>query len=361
MFLRSAGSLALLLGVACAGSAGDPPGGDPADGGVAEDALAGRDATSPVDAGRADSGGGGAPPWRPFAGDSPWNTPIEENPAIDPNSDALIEALATSSPQWPWLGIAMPQYSIPVYWVDSSAALVDVTVNRLAGEGFRDDPRAPIPPGAMPAAGTDRHMAIVDRAANREWDFWHASFDGANWSCDVCAAIDLSGSGVRPYPQRGSPTWWRSHGSRACGFALTAGLILVEEMQAGAIEHALVLNYPGIRSRWFKPPASTAQATFPAVSPDFGIPCGGRVQLDPAIDVEALSVSESGKIVLRALQKYGAYIGDFGGSITLCAESSPDALAVWQSGLLSVDELRDEFDLRDLRVLELGPLIDDGN
>ncbi len=158
----------------------------------------------------------------------------------------------------------------------------------------------------------------------------------------------------------GCPDWWRSHGSRACGFPLTAGLITVDEIRAGRIEHALVLGYPGIRSRYFTPPASTAQAAFPGISPTEGIPCGGRIQLDPSIDVNTLGLSNTGRIIARALQEYGAFIGDGNGSISLYADASPTARSAWDAGLLRTPELR-SLSLRSFRVLQLGQLYNDGN
>ncbi|MCK6549744.1 hypothetical protein L6R52_28160, partial [Myxococcota bacterium] len=327
------------------------------DAAMAPDATvdAGTLADAGVDAGQPDTG-----VWRPFAANSPWNTPIGPSPAIDPDSPHQIDRLATSS-QWSWLSIAIDQYSVPVYFIDAATTpLVPVTVTRLAGEGFRTSPSAPIPAGAAPAAGTDAHLALVDRATGQEWDFWQAA-NGAGWTCGVCATADTLGSGVRPYPQQGRMDWWRSHGARACGFPLTAGLITVEEIQAGRIDHALVIGYPGIRSRYFTPPASTAQATAGPLIPTDGIPCGGRIQLDPSIDVTTLGLSPAGVVIARALQEYGAYVGDGNGSVALYADASPAARAVWSSGVLRSNDLRTLINLRSFRLLQLGQLYDDGN
>ncbi len=328
-----------------------------ADSGIRADAGAVLDGGGVADIGVA-SGDGGA--WRPFAADSPWNTPIAASPAIDPGSTSMINALATSS-QWAYLDVAIAQYSVPIYWVDSAALpLLPVTISRVAGYGFHSDARAPLPPGAAPAAGGDRHLALIDRRTHWEWDFWHAANSGGAWTCDVCAQIDTNGRGVRPYPEQTIPDWWDAHGARACGFPLSAGLITVEEMQAGRIDHALVIGYPGIRSRYFTDPASTAQATFGSLSQISGIPCGGRIQLDPTLDVDALPLSAGAKIIARALQRYGAYVGDFNGSIALYADSSPDAQAAWSTGLLRTADLR-SLDLHRFRVLQIGTLFDDHN
>ena len=87
------------------------------------------------------------------------------------------------------------------------------------------------------------------------------------------AVADLTGSGVRPMADS-NPTWYTSHGPRACGFPLIAGLIRTEEIEAGRIDHALVLAYPHIRAGIYTSPASTAQTRIGDDSiKSRGIPC----------------------------------------------------------------------------------------
>jgi hypothetical protein len=301
--------------------------------------------------------------WRPFSDASPWNTPIPANPAIDANSQALIADLASSSSAIPNLWINIQEYSIPVFWADASTTSQRLSVTLLAGQGFgtgaSGSALVPIPAGAAPSAGTDRHLCIVDKQSHTEWGSWDTSHAASGWTAQVAATTDLSGTGVRP-PKTGNPTWWTSPGARACGFPLVAGLISVEEIQKGKIEHALVIAYPHIRTHWYVPPASTAQATGGQAQPTRGVPCGGHIQLDPALDVDALPLSTSGKIIARALQEYGAFVGDFAGAIALYADASPDALGAWNRGLLKNGELS-ALDLRRLRVLALGPMLEDTN
>jgi hypothetical protein len=301
----------------------------------------------------------GSSPWRPFDRTSPWNTPIAEGAKLAPDSAALVADLARSS-KWPFVTINIEPYGIPVYWVDERTPRQLVTVTVVAGRGFeKRKTEVPIPADATAAGGTDKHLCIVDRAKSIEWGFWEAEKSAAGWTCSVCATADLAGSGVRP-PATRDP-WWMGHGARACGFALVAGLITVDELRAGVIEHALVLAYPHIRSRYYMAPASTAQSTTNEALPGRGIPCGGRVQLDPALDVDRMGLSRSGRAIARALQTYGAYIGDFSGAVSLYAEASPAAQAVYKSGLLDTYEVKDRIDLERLRVLEFGPLFDQKN
>jgi hypothetical protein len=214
----------------------------------------------------------------------------------------------------------------------------------------------PIPAGATPDPAGDHHMAVVDPARGLEWGCWDMRLEGGRWVAGLCATADLAGDGVRP-PATTARPWTAAHGARACGFPLLAGLIRVEEVEAGRIDHALVIAYPNVRSGWFTPPASTGSA----VGTSNGIPCGGRVQLDPSLDLDALGLSRTGRILARALQEYGAYVGDYSGAIDLFAENAPAALARWRAGLLSTYELKGKLDLRRLRVLLPGTLLDNGN
>lgn len=305
--------------------------------------------------------------WRPFADSSPWNTRIAANAALHPDSAELIEDFS-SVPGQDTLWMNIDEYGIPLYWVDSTNTQMVNVMAGLGGTGFRTGAPAegdvegrglaPIPPGAMPAPGTDRHLLVVDRQTRMEWGFFNAARSGATWRVDMAATQDLAGSGVRP-PKHDSP-WWAGHGPRACGFGLMAGLITVDEIKAGRIEHALVIAYPHIRSRYYTPPASTAQGTFAEAQPDRGIMCGGRIQLDPGLDVTTLGLSRAGVAIARALQEYGAFVGDYSGAMSLYVDSSADAQAYWATGVLD-GNTAGEIPLDRFRVMRSGTVYDDMN
>lgn len=63
----------------------------------------------------------------------------------------------------------------------------------------------------------------------------------------------------------------------------------------------------------------------------------------------------------RALQDYGAYVGDYSGAMSLYADNSPTAMAEWNGGLLDTYAFDGVLDLTSFRVLELGTLYDNGN
>jgi hypothetical protein len=91
------------------------------------------------------------------------------------------------------------------------------------------------------------------------------------------------------------------------------------------------------------------------------IPEGVRVQLDPSIDVNSLPLSPGGKIIAKALQTYGAWLGDTGGATAIYAQeflykdgSGQVHLdqGPWQ-GLLSGSDLSN-FPINGLRVIQVN-------
>jgi hypothetical protein len=255
-----------------------------------------------------------------------------------------------------------------VYWVDSTKTPVQTVSASLGGTGFRTGAasdsvaagtgQAPIPNGATPAAGTDKHMSIVDRTAHTEWGFWNADDSTGSWTAGEASTMDLSGNGVRP-PTNDNP-WWAGQGPRACGYSLIAGLITTDDIQSGEIRHALVVAYPHIESRYYTPPASSAQGTTSEALPTRGIPCGGHVQLDPSLDVTKLGLSPSGLLIARALQTYGAFVGDFSGAVSLYADASTAAQSYWNGGMLGNADAS-KIPLSSFRVLTIGMLYDNHN
>jgi hypothetical protein len=369
----------LALGCACgSGRAGTTAAGAPDSGSV--------DANAPQDDGGAPAVDAGAPEgaaapgseggsstdassaaWRPFDDTSPWNTLVPGDAATDPDSGAMIADFASIAGQTTiWINIQ--QYSVPVYWVDSATTPMQTVSASVGGTGFRTGATsdsasagtglAPIPSGATPAAGTDKHLCIVDRNAETEWGFWDAVDGTSGWTAGEASTMDLSGDGVRP-PTNDTP-WWAGQGPRACGYSLIAGLITTDEIMAGQIRHALILAYPHIESRYYTPPASSAQGTTSEALPTRGIPCGGHLQLDPTLDVTTLGLSPAGLAIAVALQQYGAFVGDFSGAVSLYADESPTAQAYWDGGVLGNSAVS-AIPLNRFRVLQLGTIYDNNN
>lgn len=86
---------------------------------------------------------------------------------------------------------------------------------------------------------------------------------------------------------------------------------------------------------------------------------GGHIQRDPSADVQALPWAASSRIILQALQKSGAFVGDFSEAISLYAANAPSALASCRAGLLDPYDISTVFKQDMLRKFRLLKMADD--
>lgn len=300
--------------------------------------------------------------WRPFSNNSPWNQKITADAQTDPQSKQLIDSLSLGG-----LYINIKDWSVPSYFIDSDTVpKVNVINSRpgVYGKGFAEPNRIPVLPWfiASPPVGefSDNHLCIIDTNKMIEWDMWAARKNKDSiWTTGLGSVTDLRSTGVE-IPWFEQEREFDSHRSRAGGFPLIAGLIRPDEIKAGKIEHALVFAYQRGKSEFFIPPASTAQATFMEMNNRYGIPMGGRIQLDPSINVDTLKLSEPCKIIARALQEYGAFNGDYAGAFVIYLDNSPSALKYWKGVINNEDLLKvfnPDFIQKHFRVIEMGNLL----
>jgi hypothetical protein len=301
--------------------------------------------------------------WRPFSADSPWNTPIGENPKLDPNSDVLAADVGAGGD----LYINMAEWSVMVKYFDSSAApkrSVRALYEGRYGRGFGPDDLVPLPADTLPEGATDaqtHYTTLVDPVRNIAWDTRQLgkSLQG-DWFAGFGTKVDLTGTGV-------SMPWMKAErsdlaaGPRPSGTPLIAGLIRVDEVKAGRIDHALAFAYPMAQTGKFVPPASTAlTAASPEGERHIGLPMGARIQLDPAYDIDQTLLSPGAKVVAKALQEYGAILVDEAGATVLYAESGAEQLAAWD-GVLAAGDLQmlftQDFIATHFRVIDTGPAL----
>jgi hypothetical protein len=101
----------------------------------------------------------------------------------------------------------------------------------------------------------------------------------------------------------------------ASGFALLGGSVRPEEIASGVIPHALSIMTPLTKKSYIACPAT---ATDGSSSSSGAIPEGARIRLNPSYQIPS-SWPAWQKIIAQALQTYGAYVSDTGGSLAAYA------------------------------------------
>jgi hypothetical protein len=169
-----------------------------------------------------------------------------------------------------------------------------------------------VPPDLDPPPGSDGNTVIVDWTQRLAISLHQPSpnSDGS-WSATWVTVASLLGSGVP------------SQGGNGSGVSHLAGVVELDEIAGGHIDHALVFstNVACKDVRRYPARKTDGQSTVAGC-----VPLGARVQLDPSVNVDQLAVPAGVKTVARALQKYGAYAVDRGGApMALYFQVAPDA------------------------------------
>ena len=235
---------------------------------------------------------------------SAFNQPIPAGAAIDPHSDAYVAALADAGGSH-GLVVALRRWTVPVYFASASTPRTDVrlTASWRAADWML---RVPVPRNAAPDPSSDGHLTILDRSTGCEFDFFQAHHENGVWTSGWANSLRLAGKGVY------------AHGlsTRGSGFANLAGVIWPKELRDRAIRHALLFSYPHTSSRGAVAPATETDGENTSVD---ALPEGARLQLDPSLDLRKLGLSPAAYTIGKALQRYGMYLGDTGGGISLYA------------------------------------------
>lgn len=282
-----------------------------------------------------------------FAADSIWNTPIEANPAIDPNSEIMVNQilkdLAKNSVD-PVLSV--DDYSVTVFFADENTPRIDVEIRNSWNMGFDVLLDVPMPENAVPDPGTDGHLAIIDESTGYVYEFWQAKQrDNGNWTASWGARIPLDSDGIYPYGMS----------SRASGFSVMAGVIWPEEFENG-IEHALILSIPTVKKGGPVPPATETDGRH---TTEGAIPEGARIQLNPELNLDNFFLTPYERAICEALQTYGAFVGDVSGSIEFETVNPLSFDGDPYNGMFTEQWIiLNNIPFEELRVLELPPLIE---
>lgn len=251
---------------------------------------------------------------RPFSNASPWNTPTAggtawfDTPSVHQlpdgstrhwwvNTDSV--GVWWSSPTDPIWTFDLPDYVAPAWHRNRTATTLQM--------------RAPA--NLVAGSDVDHILAVADPLSGDYVELWQASVDPATHTVTNLAGTPGWAIGnLKAGP--GAGTMSNNDGVRAANFSWIAGLLTGADLTAGRIDHALVVALP---NDVLKGGGQTGTGAWraPATAWDAGywngpVQMGSRLGI-PATTPKPTGLSVMGSMLFDALQKYGAFVGDFAG------------------------------------------------
>jgi hypothetical protein len=262
-------------------------------------------------------------PFRFFAPDSVWNRPVPASALLAPRSADLVDAfdaeIAREEPAKHGPSINTIFYSVPIDTVSAEQPTVKVT---LASASKNPTLQAawdavPLPPNAEPAAGTDKHLVVWQPSTDKLWEFWRLGKTEAGWEAAWGGAIQnvSYNSGVYgPEAWLGAQPGWGASGT---SLSIAGGLITLEDLEKGVINHALAMAIPNVRAGVYASPAhrSDGKSTEP-----LSLPEGAHLRLNPKLNLTALHLTRLTLMMARAAQRYGIVIRDKASHVVFYAQ-----------------------------------------
>ena len=303
-----------------------------------------------------------------FSPDSPWNQDIG-GAAVLPESDKQIlvtyrvllgdisdlEGYNEPATNWPYMDINLYYFSIPIFLVGTETQSVficeDDGIPGWPNPKFNIDEEGgpvnvPAPAGMVRTAGpedsdADGHLVLYDPKTHIAYDYYRVTTQSGEGEClgftggmtgnRILEAGEIDFFDVRDLGFNPDDV----SSARAHGTPLLAGLIIPEDIESGAISHALAFAIPGPRNLSRNPyeprksdyfyPASTTETDFYNTN-RHALAAGQRIRLKQSLyDEEGTLIDESQfspitSMFLTALRTYGAYLVDNAGGFSFYAE-----------------------------------------
>lgn len=261
-------------------------------------------------------------PYRPFRDNSWWNTPVPVNAPGDPASAQVLNYLSTAPESGHGClrlaGAQHNKWGQPAYWAQPSDPAYDV--QGLPAGAPSEARHLRIPKGANGAANSDGTMTVYDVARGYVVLLTDAHYDKATdtWSASGATVTYLDSNGLLDTAGRsGDP---RNVGTHRGNNGATS-YVRYDMVQAGEVRNVLkIAAGPALANRFVFPmTGSDGTVTDTAVGAP---PEGLRLRLKPSLNLRGLGLHPQALAIAEALQKYGVYLGDSGGTTALKLEDT---------------------------------------
>ncbi len=265
-------------------------------------------------------------PFHFFSPSSFWNEQLPADAPLDPSSTAVVGAFAKeiikdeeAKEHLP--NINTTSWSVPVYTVPAGQPTVKVTQVNAWGEPESADATlqaawdaVPLPANAKPAAGTDKHLVVWQPSSDRLWEFWHLEGAASGWQAQAGGAIENVSSNSGSYGPEAWPGATTGWGGSATSLSIAGGLITLEDLKTGQINHALAMAIPNPRGEVYAAPAHRTDGWSTELT---SLPEGAHLRLEPGLDLAALHLPKMTLMLAEAAQRYGIFIRDSSVNVAL--------------------------------------------
>ncbi len=274
-----------------------------------------------------------------FPANNPWNTDISTLP-VHKNSANFITSIGAGDSLHPDFGTvwAGAPNGIPYVIVPGNQTKVPIVYTAW---GNQSDPGPfPIPDTAPIEGGPngtgDRHVIAVDMTSCVLYELFYAFFQGAGkgWKASSGAKFDLKSNKLRTIG-------WTS--ADAAGLPIYPGLVRYDEVQSGAIKHALRFTVSKSQKAYVLPATHYASSSTDANRPPMGL----RLRLKASVNISGYS--KSNQVILKALKTYGMIVADNGSDWFL--SGAPNAK--WNDG--DLNKLK-QIKGSNFEVVDTGPI-----
>lgn len=242
----------------------------------------------------------------PFSPDSPWNMPIGSGAQYSRAGDEVTMSLTDRRIDI-WLN--SEEFSHPVVSAATSDPVLIVNYEGTNVAPFTAGTvEIHMPVGANPATGPDSHLHVIDVDSETAHEFFGYTPTATGATATYYVRNSLRGDGIS------------DGGTRAYGGSALGGLVRLWELEGGTIPHALAVALTGGQLRQGPTWPATAEDANSSDTYRGPIPMGTLMAIPKGVAVDAMVLSEPGRIVAKALQDYGGYVVDQARSMTLYAE-----------------------------------------
>lgn len=252
----------------------------------------------------------------------------------------------------PW--ISTTGYSTPIYTVGPAQPLVYVTEENANPSAPLQSAfsAVPIPAGAKPAADADAQLTVWQPASDRLWEFWGMTYQSTGWHARWGGAMEHVSASPGYFTQsswHGSQYNW---GATATSLPLVGGLITLEDLSKGEINHALAISLPATKAGVWSWPAqrTDGQSTSPSAIPE-----GTRFRLPRSLNIDALGLPPLARMMALAAQRFGIVVRDTSGVVDFYGEDpTPTGTNPWKTIIAGqpVWQLMSKFPWSSLQALQ---------